>query len=106
MPGITIRDGRKVVTNAGTAEALGTTEVATYINIMAETDNTGVISIGGSTVVAALSTRRGIPLSAGEGLTFTAKGSEVISLGEIYIDSTVSGDGVTFTYQSENFHNS
>jgi len=64
-----------------------------YIIITAETDNTGVMAVGASTVVATVLTRRGTPLLAGESVTITG-----MDLADIYIDATVSGDGVTYTY--------
>ncbi len=88
-----IGDERKVVTTAGTAVALASTTTAKYVIIVAETDNTGIIVVGGSTVVAAQSTRRGVPLAAGEIVAFA-----IDDLADVYIDSTVNGDGVTFTY--------
>lgn len=85
-------DGRKTVTTAGTAEALSTDATHTRsITICAETDNTGVIVVGASTVVAALGTRRGIPLNAGDSITVN-----VNSLKDVFLDTTVNGDGVTF----------
>ena len=86
-------DGRTVVTTAGTRVALGTISGVKEIIITAETDNTGVIVVGGITVVAALATRRGVPLFAGESLTIPA-----YNLPDVYLDSTVSGDGVTYLY--------
>lgn len=88
-----IVDGRKVVTTAGTAVALGTTTAIKKIYVQAETDNTGVIVIGNSTVVASLATRRGIALNAGDTIEI-----DIYDLADLYIDSTVNGDGVTFTY--------
>lgn len=88
-----IGDGRKVVTTAGTAVALATTTAIKRVYIQAETDNTGVIVVGGSTVVASLATRRGITLNAGDCITL-----DIDDLADVYIDSTVNGDGVTFTY--------
>ncbi|KKL03656.1 hypothetical protein LCGC14_2623940 [marine sediment metagenome] len=53
----TIADDRKVVAAAGTAEAIEDAEnVVDFITITAETNNTGVIAVGASTVVAALTT--------------------------------------------------
>ena len=88
-----IADNRKVVTTAGTAVALAASTTCKYVVIAAEADNTGVIAVGGSTVVATLATRRGIPLNAGEKIGFP-----IDNLADVYIDSTVNGDGVTFTY--------
>jgi len=89
----TIGDGRKVVTTAGTAVALATTTAVKRIYIQAETDNTGYIVVGASTVVASLATRRGVALDAGDSIAL-----EIDDLADVYIDSTVNGDGVTFTY--------
>lgn len=87
-------DGRKVVAAAGTAEALSsTTVVVTWIIVTAETNNTGVMTVGASTVVASLTTRRGIPLLAGESMLL-----EAVDIASIYLDATVTGDGVTYLY--------
>ena len=89
-----IRDGRKVVTTAGTAERLVSSETACRkVTIMAELDNTGYVVVGDSTVVASLSTRRGIPLGAGTSITL-----DVENLYPIYLDAETSGDGVTYIY--------
>ena len=91
----TIGDGRKTVATAGTREALAVSTSCEKVDITAEIDNTGIIVVGGSTVVAALATRRGIPLYAGDTYSF-----EIDNLADIYIDATVSGDGCTYTYFS------
>lgn len=86
--------GRQTVTTGGTAVQLTSTSTPVLqVDVTAETDNTGVITVGGSTVVAALATRKGTPLSAGA--TWTGY---VVDLKDIYIDTTVNTDGVTFTY--------
>lgn len=92
----TLSGGRKTVTTGGTAEALATSGVASSVAITAETDNTGVVVVGGSGVVAALATRKGIPLNAGDTVTIND-----VSLGSIYLDVTVNGDGVTYAVQSK-----
>lgn len=90
----TIADNRKVVASAGTAEALEDAEnVVDFVTLTAETNNTGVMAVGASTVVAALSTRRGTPLFNGESKTLDG-----VDLNEVYIDATVTGDGVTYEY--------
>lgn len=89
----TIGDGRTVVTTAGTRVALAASTACKQVAITAETDNTGLVVVGGSTVVAALATRRGIPLNAGDSITF-----DIDNLADVYIDSTVSTDGVTYAY--------
>lgn len=89
-----IRDGRKVVTAAGTAERLVSTNTpCRKVTIMAEIDNGDYIVVGDSTVVAALGTRRGIPLSAGSSITL-----DIEDLYAVFIDAVVSGEGVTFMY--------
>lgn len=90
-----IADGRKIVTTAGTRVTLASSTACKRVTIVAETDNTGLIVVGGSTVVATLATRQGVPLNAGDSYE-----AEIDDLADIYIDSTVSGDGVTFTYST------
>ena len=90
----TLDDGRKVVASAGTAEALGASTTIKEVIVTAELSNTGVISVGGSGVVAAESTREGTPLEPGESAVI-----EIDDLAKVYIDSTVNGDGVTYTTQ-------
>lgn len=92
-------DGRKVVTLAGTREPLTpevdgdppVTDETTSVVVYAETDNTGTIVVGDSTVIATLATRRGIPLAAGDSVTVN-----ITQLPFIYIDATISGDGVSW----------
>lgn len=92
--GITsIADGRKVVTTAGTRVTLAASTACKQVIITAETDNTGLVVVGGSTVVAALATRQGVPLYAGDSITL-----EIDNLADVYLDSTVSSDGVTYAY--------
>ena len=90
-----IKHGRKIVATAGTDEALATSTVAKVVIITAETDNTGVIAVGAAGVDAVLATRTGTPLLAGDSVTL-----EIDNLADVYIDATVSGDGVTYSYLS------
>ena len=101
----TLVDGRQVVTTGGTAVALSATNntKAGGLIITAETNNTGIVVVGASTVVAAVGTRRGTPLEAGKSMSINPNwsGDEgLVDLSKIYIDATVNGDGVTFTYLS------
>lgn len=90
-----VRDGRKTVTTPGTAEALvSSNTICRKVTIMAELDNTDYVVVGDSTVVAALGTRRGIPLSAGMSITL-----EVQDLITLYIDAVIATEGVTYLYQ-------
>jgi len=89
-----IASDRRIVATAGSSVRLtDTTTPAKKVIITAETDNTGVIVIGGDSVVATLASRKGNPLNAGDSITLY-----VIDLINIYLDSTVSGDGVTYNY--------
>jgi len=92
----TTADGRQTVTTAGTAVQLSTSDTTTTkIYIQAEADNTDVIVVGSSTVVAALATRRGIALFPTQSILITSD-----NLDEVYIDSIVSGEGVIFLYEA------
>ncbi len=87
--------GRKVVATAGVAEPLAATSFEVdWVISTAELDNTGLTVFGDSTVVASLSTRLGTPLYASDTVVLHA-----VDLNEVYIDSTVTGDGVTFTFR-------
>tara|TARA_R100000808_G_C2152517_1_gene161991 strand:- start:1169 stop:1867 length:699 start_codon:yes stop_codon:yes gene_type:complete len=86
-------DGVKTVTNAGTDEALASSTACKKVDIQAQTDNTGLIAVGFSGVDATEATGTGIILYAGD--TYSL---EIDNLNSIYIDSTVSGEGVRYTY--------
>lgn len=90
-----IGDGRKVVASIGTRVVLAASTACRRVLIIAEMNNTGVITVGGATVVGALSTRQGAPLEAGDWVEF-----DLDNLTKIYLDTTVNGDGVTFVYFS------
>ena len=90
-----VTDGRKAVTTAGTAEQIGVaSKHVAQVNIQAETNNTGIMAVGASAVVAAEGSQRGTMLLSGESMTLFD-----VDMGDIYIDATVSTDGVTFTYK-------
>lgn len=93
-PTTTITSGRKVVTTAGTSvKLIAVVTAIKEVVVTAETDNTSTIVVGGSTVVAAIATRQGTPLEAGDSITIN-----IDDLSKVYIDSLVNGEGVTFTY--------
>lgn len=88
----TMTDGIKLVTAAGTAEALVSSSTPNrLVEIQARPENTGVVVIGSSTVVAAAGTRRGYALVPGQSVALRIK-----DLANIYVDATVSGEGVSF----------
>lgn len=94
-PARTLGGGRKTVTAAGTAVALASSNADVIsVAITAESDNTGLIAVGDSSVDATVGAQtNGILLTAGQTATF-----DVSDLTRIYIDSTVNGDGVTYVY--------
>ena len=88
-----IGHGVKTVTTAGTDVVLASSTTCKKVDIQAQTDNTGVIAIGGSGVDATIATGNGILLEAGDVYSL-----EIDDLADIYIDSTVNGEGVRFIY--------
>jgi len=89
-----IGHGVKTVTSAGTDEALVSAITnAKWVIIQAQTDNTGVIAVGAVGVDATVATGTGVALAAGVMVTLPVE-----DLKDIYIDATVSGDGVRYTY--------
>ena len=87
-----IIDGRQTVTTAATRVQLSTASIpCKEIVITAETDNTDYVVVGGDTVVAALATRRGTPLSAGQSLVLDISDANLV-----YLDAMVDTEGVTY----------
>jgi len=89
----TVGHGRKTVASAGTAEALNASTACKSVVVTAETDNTGVIVVGGSGVLNTLASRTGTPLNAGESMSL-----DIGNLSAVFVDASVTGDGVTYTY--------
>jgi hypothetical protein len=88
--------GRKTVASAGTAEALTATNTHTVtVSITAETNNTGLVAVGDSAVVAAAGTQTNVYaiLNAGDTVSLDVPDSTLL-----FLDVTVSGDGVAFGY--------
>lgn len=88
-----IGHGVKTVTSAGTDEVLAASTAAKWIVIQAQTDNTGVVAVGGSGVDATVATGNGVALQAGESITLP-----IDNLADLYVDATVSGEGVRYIY--------
>lgn len=88
-----IGHGVKTVTTAGTDVALASSTSAKEVTIQAQTDNTGLIAVGATGVDATEATGTGVLLRAGDSITLDCD-----NLADIFIDSTVNGDGVRFTY--------
>ena len=87
----TITSGRQTVTTAGTAVQLASSLAIGEVIIVAEFDNTGVIAVGGSGVIADEATRKGAPLNPGDAVIIS-----IDNINKIYIDSTINTDGVTY----------
>jgi len=90
----TVGVGRQVVTTAGSAVQFSA-QACKEVRIMAESDNTNIVVLGSSGVIAALATREGIPLFPAQTITFT-----INNMNLLFIDSITSGEGVTFAFFS------
>lgn len=88
-----INHGVTTVTTAGTDVALAGSTACKRVTIQAQTDNTGVIAVGGSGVDATVATGTGILLFAGDAYEL-----DIDNLADIFIDSSVNGEGVRYVY--------
>lgn len=95
-----VYDGTTTVATAGTpVPLLSVPTKADWVTIWPLSTNGGTIYIGGSTVLAA--TPRGAPLNVGDSLVlwpFATGAHGAYDLNAIKMDSTTSGDKVTFIY--------
>lgn len=90
----TIGNGTRTVTTAGTDVPLSASSVAcSWVTIEAYRANTGYIAVGGTGVDAAAAAGTGVTLAAGDAVNVP-----VNNLNGVYIDATVSGEGVRYTY--------
>jgi hypothetical protein len=83
--------GINTVATAGTAEALGSQQVAAPLLVKALTTNTGLMYVGNDGAGDVASTN-GFPLAAGDVVIFEHVGN----LSAVYIDSAVNGEGVAW----------
>lgn len=81
--------GRKTVTTAGTAVAVGSQVVAAPVAIKALTTNTGLVYVGDG---ATASSAAGYPLLAGDVVVLANLGN----LANVYVDSAVNGEGIAW----------
>lgn len=88
-----IGHGVKTITSAGTDEALAGSTAAKWVTVQSQTDNTGWIAVGATGVDATEATGSGVLLDAGESITLP-----VDNLADVFIDATVNGEGVRYTY--------
>jgi len=99
-PGTGLGGGRKIVSSAGVAEQMA--EPGRHVGpkcaavaITAESDNTGLIGVGGSDVVVAAGeqTNALALLNAGDTLTL-----EIADPSLLFVDATVDGEGVSYGF--------
>lgn len=91
-----LRDGSKDVRTAGTAEPLmAASTAARTLIVTARPANTGVIAIGGPRASAVADRELGVVLARGQTVTLENVGD----LSTVFIDATVSTDGVSFLYE-------
>jgi hypothetical protein len=88
-----IAHGVTTVTTAGTDVALAASTACKRVVIQSQTDNTGYIAVGASGVDATIATGTGVLLSPGDAFEL-----EIDNLADVFIDSTVNGEGVRYTY--------
>ena len=89
----TVGDGTVTVDTAGTRQQLPSQRAA-RVFIQANSNNTGDVVVGGVTVIANISTRRGIAIYPSQWVEF-----RVSNLNLLYVDSTVSGDKINYYYE-------
>lgn len=88
--------GKKAVTTAGTPVSLGAGSILVKtIVIKARDANTGKVFPGDSTVNNTDSEQG---LNPGDSLTVTWPEDDLGSLGDVYVDASVNGEGVVFWY--------
>lgn len=88
-----VSHGKKTVTTAGTDVVLAASTDAKWVCIQAYRANTGQIAVGGTGVDATAANGDGVSLSGGESITLP-----IDNLADVYIDATVNGEGVRYTY--------
>lgn len=86
--------GTQSVATAGTAVQLISSQTeCKSVDVTADAGNTDVILVGGSGVVAASGTRKGVPIFPGNTYTF-----KITDVSNVWIDAVHSGDKVVFNY--------
>lgn len=83
--------GQKTVASAGTAEALGSTDILGPLMVKALDTNTGIIAIGNDGA-GDVTVSNGLRLEAGDAVVFEYVGN----LASLIIDSSVDGEGVSW----------
>lgn len=91
--GVIAGQGRKVTASAGTAVALAASTACKWVLVSALTANTQQVNVGLTGVVAASGTSTGVPLLPGASVLLP-----VANVSTVFVDSRVSGEGVSFVY--------
>jgi hypothetical protein len=95
--------GRTAVTTGGTAVQLSATSTPVRcLWIMAATANTNPVVVGGSDVVAAVGTRKGIALRSTDPPVRLTAADGVDELSDVYVDAVTNGEAVTWAYTTPN----
>lgn len=93
---VSILDGTASVGTAGTRFRITTADTfCISATITAGSGNTGIICIGGSTVVATSASRRGVSLNAGDTAII-----EIDNINKLYFDGTVTADRFSYYYKN------
>lgn len=93
-PPTVLGSGRKTVTTPGTAEKLtSAVTVCRKVILTAPVNNGGEVYVGDSSVSAVASSQKGLLLLPTGSATI-----DIDDVSKIWIDATVAGEGVTFTY--------
>jgi hypothetical protein len=91
-----IADGRKATTTAGTAVALlSSATPCRLVRVKAFTDNSDMVAVGASTVLAAAGSARGLMLAPGEEVEI-----RIDDVSKLYVDSRVNAEGVGYVYHN------
>ena len=88
-----IGHGVTTVTTAGTDVVLAASTPVKWVVIQAQTDNSGIIAVGGSGVDATVATGTGVALAVGESISLF-----IDNLANVFIDATMPGEGVRYIY--------
>ena len=83
--------GQKTVTTAGTAVVLGSQRIDGPLMVKALDTNTGIVAVGNDGA-GDVTVSNGLRLDAGDAVVFEFVGS----LGTIWVDSAVNGEGVSW----------
>lgn len=88
----TLTNGRASVTTPGTPVSIvGSSTPCKWVTVTARTSNAQQINVGGTGVLATSGSTTGIPLTAGQSVTFPVSNANLV-----YIDARAAGEGVDY----------